>query len=604
MHSIHTPEQVKINPQGNLNEFLIKRVNAAGHKTLVELKDDTTGAWTPLSARDFEERVRALAKGFIAKGIQPGQRIGIMSRTSVEWALLDWAIWSAGAVSVPIYETSSSEQVQWILSDAEIKILVLETAEHFELATQLKNAGQEFEIITLNNGGLNDLSDAGLDISDTEVETRRTLASNDDLATIIYTSGTTGKPKGAELTHGNFYSLSLNASAALPEIVLAPGARTLLFIPLAHVFARFISVLIMSSDIVVGYCPDIKDLVEDLGTFKPTFILAVPRVFEKVYNSAEQKAAMNGKRRIFHWATRTAIAYSRSLDTTSGPSFSLRAQHRLADRLVYAKLRKLLGGDAKYAISGGAALGERLGHFYRGIGLIVLEGYGLTETTAPICVNLPANSKIGTVGIPLPGLSVKVDDSSEILVKGPSIFKNYHNNPDASATSFDGEWFKTGDIGQLDAEGYLTITGRKKELIVTAGGKNVAPTILEDRVRAHPLISQVVVVGDGQPFIAALITIDTEGLDGWLKSHNRSALTIKEAISDPEVLASIETAIARANKAVSKAESIRKFKILENDFTQQNGYLTPSLKVKRTLVIRDFESEINNLYASVKRLSD
>ena len=604
MQSIHTPEQVKVNPQGNLNEFLTKRVNAAGDKTLVELKDATTGDWSPLSARDFEKRVRSLAKGLIAKGIQPGQRIGIMSRTSVEWALLDWAIWSAGAVSVPIYETSSSEQVQWILSDAEIKILVVETAEHFELATQLKSTDQEFEIITLTDGGLTELSDAGLEISDSEVDIRRTLASSEDLATIIYTSGTTGKPKGAELTHGNFYSLARNASAALPEIVLAPGVRTLLFIPLAHVFARFINVLIMSSEIVVGYCHDIKDLVSDLGTFKPTFILAVPRVFEKVYNSAEQKAAMSGKRRIFHWATRTAIAYSRSLDTTSGPTISLKAQHRLADRLVYAKLRKLLGGNAKHAISGGAALGERLGHFYRGIGLIVLEGYGLTETTAPICVNLPTNSKIGTVGVPLPGLSVRVDESSEILVKGPSIFKKYHNNPDASVASFDGDWFKTGDIGQLDAEGYLTITGRKKELIVTAGGKNVAPTILEDRVRAHPLVSQVVVVGDGQPFIAALITIDTEGLDGWLKSHNRSVLTVKEAISDPEVLASIETAVARAKKAVSKAESIRKFKILENDFTQQNGYLTPSLKVKRTLVIRDFAPEIENLYASVKRISE
>ena len=373
--------------------------------------------------------------------------------------------------------------------------------------------------------------------------------------------------------------------------------RTLLFLPLAHVFARFVEVLAISSGTVLGHSPDIKTLVDDLGEFKPTYILAVPRVFEKVYNAAEQAAAAGGKLKIFHWAAATAIAWSRALDTPGGPSLWLKAQHTLADALVYGTLRGKLGGRTRYAVSGGGPLGERLGHFYRGIGLTVLEGYGLTESTAPTCVNRPEKTKIGTVGAQLPGCAVKVAPDGEILLQGHHIFRGYHNNPEATAEAFDGEWFRTGDLGSLDEDGYLRITGRKKEIIVTAGGKNVAPAVLEDRIRAHALVSQCVVVGDNKPFIGALITIDPEGLPGWLTMHGKPELTVKQAMTDADVLAALDQAVTRANNAVSKAESIRKFTVLPGDFTVENGYLTPSLKVKRALVLKDFADDVERIYA-------
>lgn len=599
MSEARTPVRVEPERTSNLNDLFAARLATLGDKPFIEVKGADGAPWTPYTAREFHSEATAVAKGLVAMGIEPGQTVGIMSRTRYEWTLLDWACWAAGAVPVPLYETSSAKQVQWILSDSDVRLLVVESAEHAALVEGVRKKTPSLgRVLTIDDGAIATLVEAGRDVPDAEVERRRGLANIDDVATIIYTSGTTGRPKGAELTHENFYAITTNAVAEIDEIVGEPGSRTLLFMPLAHVFARFIEVLVVPAGAVLGHTPDTKTLLPDLAAFKPTFILSVPRVFEKVYNSSEQKAVAGGKGKIFHWAAATAIAYSRGLDAEGGPKLGLKIQHKLADALVLKKIRAALGGQARWAISGGAALGERLGHFYRGVGLSVLEGYGLTETTAPTSVNLPRHTKIGTVGPPLPGCAIRVDTDGEILVQGPHVFRGYHNNPEATAEAFTDGWFRTGDLGSLDHDGFLRITGRKKELIVTAGGKNVAPAILEDRVRAHALVSQCVVVGDAQPFIAALITLDAEALPGWLSAQGKPAMEVSEALHDPAVLASIDKAVTRANKAVSRAESIRKFTILDSDFTVENGYLTPSLKVKRNVVLEDFTSHVDALYSA------
>ncbi|GAA2247308.1 AMP-dependent synthetase/ligase [Rarobacter faecitabidus] len=594
----HTPLLVEVDPISNINDLLRDRVASAANQPLVEFKS-ATGSWKTLTAAEFEAEVIAVAKGFIARGVKPGDRIGIMAHTSVSWELLDWGAWTAGAIPVPLYETSSGEQVEWIARDSGLSLLFVENADFVSVvdeARRLGTAPPPGAVHVISEGAVESLKLTGSSITDDELEQRRAAATAADVATIIYTSGTTGRPKGVELTHGNFVSLARNSAAEFPEIVAAPGARVLLFLPLAHVFARFISVLGIASGSVVGYVSDIATLIPDLAHFRPTWLLAVPRVFEKVYNGADQKAAIEGKQKIFRWAAKASIAYSRALDTPSGPALGLRIQHALADRLVLKKIRTLLGGQAKYAISGGAALGERLGHFYRGAGLLVLEGYGLTETTAPIAVNLPGNIKIATVGRPFPGCSVRIAADGEVLLRGPNVFQRYHNNPAATEEVIRDGWFHSGDLGSLDSDGYIKITGRKKELIVTAGGKNVAPAILEDRLRGHPLVSQCVVVGDAKPFVGALITLDADALPGWLKAHGKSEMSVAEAKSDADVIASLDQAVARTNRAVSRAESIRKYRILDGDFTVANGYLTPSLKVKRSLVLQDFARDVAAIY--------
>ena len=542
-------------------------------------------------------QVVAMAKGLVAHGVEPGQHVGIMSRTRYEWTLLDFAVWAAGAVPVPVYETSSAEQVQWILDDSDVVLVVVETPDHAALVAEVRPTLTALTtVLVLDEGAVEQLTTAGGGVTDEEIRRRRGLATGSDVATIIYTSGTTGRPKGAELTHGNFVRLSKSAVTRL-GVVCPPGSRTLLFMPLAHVFARFIETLVIPAGAVLGHAPDAKNLVADLQSFRPTFILSVPRGFEKVYNSSEQKAAAGGKREIFQRAAKTAIVYSRALDEPRGPSPWLRLQHKVADVLVLSKIRKALGGQAQWAISGGAPLGERLGHFYRGVGLNVLEGYGLTETTAPATVNLPDAAKIGTVGPPLPGTTVRVAEDGELLIKGDGVFVGYHNNPQATAEALQDGWFRTGDLGSMDDDGYVRITGRKKEIIVTAGGKNVAPAMLEDRLRGHPLVSQVVVVGDQRPFIGALVTIDVEALPGWLTTHKLPDMDVHAAATNPDVRAALERAVERTNKAVSRAESIRKFEILTTDFTVANDYLTPSLKVKRAQVLADFSGDIDKLYA-------
>jgi long-chain acyl-CoA synthetase len=545
--------------------------------------------------------VSLLAKGLMASGVAAGDRVGIMSRTRYEWALIDFAIWFAGAVSVPIYETSSPSQVAWNLGDSGAVAAFGESAHHEDIIRQAATSEGLTalrHVWQLEGDALDELRSAGTGISDEELEQRRRQAGLSDLATIIYTSGTTGRPKGCELTHGNFVELSDNVLATSLGQTVHEHARTIMFLPLAHVFARFISVLAVAAGVTVAHTPDIKNLLPDLQSYRPTFILAVPRVFEKVYNSALTKAEDGGKGAIFHRAAETAIAYSRARQDGK-VGLGLKLKHALFDRLVYGKLRAAMGGQVAHAVSGGGPLGARLGHFFQGIGLQILEGYGLTETTAPITVNTPSLIKIGTVGAPIPGNAVKIADDGEILAKGVCVMRGYFNRDDLTAETFVDGWFRTGDIGQLDEEGFLTITGRKKEIIVTAGGKNVVPALLEDQIRADALVSQVLVVGDNRPFIGALVTLDEEALPGWLQRHGLPASTsVVEAAESPAVKAAVQELINRANQSVSQAEAIKSFRIVPSDFTEASGHLTPSMKVKRAQVMKDFDNVIEEMYSA------
>ena len=556
------------------------------------------GRWAPVTAKEFATEVRSLAAGLVAGGVQAGDRVALMSKTRYEWTLCDYAIWGAGAVTVPIYETSSAEQVSWNLSDSGAVGAIFESAVHqstFEgIRDQLPDLRGTWNI---DAGGLEELAAAGREVPDSDLDARRAALGSYSLATIIYTSGTTGRPKGCELTHGNLLGTGRSASKVIPELFNADGA-TLLFLPLAHVFARLIQVACVESGARMGHTADIKNLLADFATFQPTFILSVPRVFEKVYNTAKQKAHADGKGKIFDRAEKVAIAYSEALETGS-VGRPLKLQHALFDKLVYVKLRAALGGRVAWAVSGGAPLGARLGHFFRGIGVTILEGYGLTETTAAGTVNTPAHIRIGTVGRPSPGVTVKIAEDGEILMRGEHILRGYWHNETATAEVIVDGWFHSGDIGIIDDEGFVKITGRKKELIVTAGGKNVAPAVLEDRLRAHPLISQCMVVGDQQPFIACLVTIDAEAIQPWAKAHNKSHL-IPHLVDDPDLLAEVQVAVDEANKAVSKAEAIRKFTILPIDWTEEGGQLTPSLKLKRSVVMKEFAAEVATLYSGAK----
>jgi len=582
--------------EGNLARTVVENARRTPHRVVFARR--SADGWSDVTAAQFADDVAALAKGFVAAGIEVGDRVGLMSRTRYEWTLVDYALWTTGAVTVPIYETSSSEQVAWILNDSGAVAVVVETPAHASAVSTVRERVSALkDVWQIDAGALDELVGAGADVDDETLETRRASTDRNSLATIIYTSGTTGRPKGCELTHGNFKTLAENAVESLSDVVRTDESATLLFLPLAHVFARFVQVLCVEAAARMGHSSDIKTLLADFATFKPTFILAVPRVFEKIYNSSEQRAAGDGKGKIFAAAAATATQWSESLDT-GGPGLMLKARHALFDRLVYGKLRTAMGGSMRYAVSGGAPLGTRLGHFYRGIGIVVLEGYGLTETTAPATVNVPHRVKIGTVGAPLPGVGIRIADDGEILVQGVNVFTGYRGNADATAEAIRDGWFHTGDIGELDDDGYLRITGRKKEILVTAGGKNVAPAVLEDRLRAHPLVSQCVVVGDQRPFIAALITLDEEMLPTWAKNNGAGALSVEQARTDEGVLAELQKAVDDANTAVSKAESIRKFAVLGSDFTEDNGYLTPSLKLKRNVVMKDFAHDVDALYAA------
>ncbi|MGI9084496.1 MAG: AMP-dependent synthetase/ligase [Aeromicrobium sp.] len=571
---------------GNLTDDVLDRL--AIDTEAVALSRRVEGTWSDVTIAEFHAEVTALAKGLIANGVQPGDRVVLLSKTRYEWTLFDYAIWWAGAVTVPVYETSSMEQIAWILADSGAFAAVVESGAHAERVSEASKHAPDLggPVWTIDEpvdgGAVKIISQAGTDVGDDALEGRRKALGPDSLATLIYTSGTTGRPKGCQLTHGNFRGELSGAMDCLPEVFGREEASTLLFLPLAHVFARIIQVGAIRAGAKLGHTADITDLVDHLGEFEPTFILAVPRVFEKVFNTASSKAYADGRGKAFDRAVQTAISYSRAQDSGK-PGVALRTRHALFDRLVYGKLRAALGGHTEWAISGGAPLGERLAHFYRGIGVPVLEGYGLTETTAALAVNTPEHQRIGSVGRPFPDTEVEVASDGELRFRGPQVFTGYWKNPDATAETLDADgWFSTGDLGDIDDDGFIRITGRKKEILVTAGGKNVAPAGLEDRVRAHPYVSQCLVVGDGKPFVAALVTIDREA---WTGSLDDAALesAVQEAVDD-------------ANAQVSQAESIRKFVILPDDWTEKNGYLTPSFKVKRNAVLRDLHDTVEALF--------
>jgi long-chain acyl-CoA synthetase len=588
-----TPQVIQMPEDAALVDAVFERARKTPEAVVFTRK--SAGGWTDVTAKEFADQVRALAKGLVASGVQAGDRVGLMSKTRYEWTLCDYAIWTAGAVTVPVYETSSAEQVQWNLGDSGSVAVFLETAAHqatFDsVRDQLPDLANSWGI---DAGGLESLSAAGRDVPDSELDTRRATLSPSSIATIIYTSGTTGRPKGCELTHANLVGTGRSAAIVLPELFNAQGA-TLLFLPLAHVFARLIQVACVETGARMGHTADIKNLLADFGTFRPTFILSVPRVFEKVYNTAKQKAHADGKGPIFDRAERVAIAYSEGVERGS-VGLATKLQHGLFDKLVYSKLRAAMGGQVAWAVSGGAPLGARLGHFFRGIGVTILEGWGLTETTAAGTVNTPAQIKIGTVGRPSPGVTVRIAEDGEILMSGEHVMVGYWHNPSATAEILADGWFHTGDIGEIDDQGFVRITGRKKELIVTAGGKNVAPAVLEDRLRAHPLVSQCMVVGDQQPFIGCLVTLDPESLAPWAAAHGKSGGPA-ELSQDPDLLAEIQKGVDEANKAVSKAEAIRKYSVLPVDWTEEGGQLTPSLKLKRSVVMKEFASEVDALYS-------
>ena len=558
------------------------------------------GAWTDVTCKEAANQIRSAALGLIAEGVNAGDRVAILSATRYEWAILDYAILSIGAVTVPIYETSSPEQVRWVLEDSGAVAAFVEIEAHALMVKELLDelpALRRVEIIeSTAPSALEVLAEAGASVDPKQLDDRLAGIKSADAATLIYTSGTTGRPKGCQLTHSNLLSETRGAADSFPSL-LRKGERLLVFLPLAHVLARSLSMTAFANKVTIGYTSDIKNLVAMFGEFKPTVIVSVPRVFEKVYNTAELSAQDSGKGAIFAMAARAAIEYSEAMDR-GGPGLVLRAKHALFDRLVYGKLRAATGGNCRASISGGAPLGVRLGHFYRGIGLTIYEGYGLTETSAAITANRIGELKIGTVGKLLPGNSMAVANDGELLVRGGVVFGGYWRNEKATDEAIVDGWFHTGDLGAIDDEGFLSIVGRKKEIIVTAGGKNVAPAVLEDQLRAHPLISQAMVVGDAKPFIAALIAIDPDAFEVWKQHHSKGAgASVEDLADDPDLVGEIDLAVKNANQAVSKAEAIRKFRVLPVDFTVLTGELTPTLKVKRKVVADKFAGEIEALYS-------
>ena len=593
MNEITNPAVIPAATTGNLTNLIAER--GWFEPDRITMSKPLGDGWQPLTARQVEEEIRATAKGLVATGIQIGDRVAIMARTRYEWTILDFAIWYAGGCVVPIYETSSAEQVDWILNDSGSVGLIVETPTHRELVNTILPSHTR-HVWVMTEDVLDHLRTSGAGISDDEIERRRNALLPETLATLIYTSGTTGRPKGVQLTHANFLAECGNVVEAANDLFLKPVGSTLLFLPVAHVFGRMVQIGAITAGLHLAHCSDpVGRLQPDLASFKPTFVLAVPRIFEKIYNGAEARADAAGKGKIFRKAAEVAIAYSQAQDKR-GFNPLLTLQHAIFDKLVYGKIRLAMGGAVEAAISGGAPLGSRLGHFYRGAGITILEGYGLTETTAGATLNITKNLRVGSVGRPIPGTSIKIADDGEVLIKGPIVMRGYWQNDAANQEVFDGPWFKSGDLGRLDDEGFLYITGRKKELIVTAGGKNVAPAVLEDRLRAHPLVSQCMVVGDNQPFIASLITIDPDMLKGWIAANNKAGATIDSLVNDPDLHAVIQTAVDEANKAVSKAESIRKFTILPKDFSIANGEMTAKLSLKRHVIAEHYAAEISALF--------
>ena len=607
MKVFSSPAEVIVDPSLNLTS-LVERHRANSSDPVLYRRQMSPGNWQPVRASEFYRMVADLAKGMIAAGIRPGDRVGIMSRTRFEWTVIDFAIWYAGAISVPVYETNAPAQAAWALSHSEATAVFVEDEkllgrikEAEELSASAEEPMQLKHRWVIENGDLDSLSARASEVSDEQLEQARTRATCDDIATIVYTSGTTGRPKGCPLTHGNFLNLSANTRFVESEIA-NPRNSSILFLPLAHVLARLIQVLALDSGVVIGHSPNIKNLAADLDSFKPTMLLVVPRVFEKVYEGAKAKAEKGGSlnKALFDRSVDIAIAWSKA-KVAGHVSFKLAAQYALYDRLVYSKLRAALGGQLHYAVSGGGPLGERLAHFFHAVGVQVIEGYGLTETCAPIAAGRITPYQIGRIGPLLPGAEGTIAEDGELLVRGVGVMKGYYKNPEEDAQAFteDG-WLRTGDLAEFDEAGLLKIVGRKKEIIVTAGGKNVIPGIAENHLRTSPLVSQAMLVGDEKPFIAALVTLDPDTLPEQLEHLGLPrSLSIPEAAVHPAVRAAVQRIVDEANQLVSRAEGIREFRIMNRDLTEEDGYLTPSHKIRRAKVLQDFSSYVDEMYGRV-----
>ena len=594
MREFSTPETYRVPENGNLTDDVLAHLATAPDTVLFRRRGPSHHDWYDVTAAQFRDQVVAVAKGLVAAGIEPGDRVGLLSRTRYEWTLVDYAIWWVGAATVPVYDTSPADEVGWVLADSGAMACVVEDDGHRRRVESVTDDLPALQHVwCIQGGAVESLTALGRSVSDDDLEARRSAVTPHTLATLIYTSGTTGRPKGCRLSHGNFLAELGSATEALDDVFGRSDASTLLFLPLAHVFARVIQVGCVRTGATLAHTSDVSDLVTVLGEFRPTFVLSVPRVFEKIYTALSQQATVAGRDRVFANAAATAIAWSRA-QADGRPGLALRVRHAAFDRLVYSRLRAALGGHLRHAVSGGAPLGDRLTHFFRGVGIPVLEGYGLTETTAALTVNSPAEYKVGTVGRPLPGVTVRVADDGELWFRGPQVFSGYwvaegtakgaagQNTDGATTAAMTDGWFRSGDLGEIDGEGFVTVTGRSNEILVTAGGKSVAPALLEDRVRAHPLVSQCLVVGDGRPFVAALVTVDADAAAGR---------------AEPDLHQVVQTAVDEANRAVSSAESIRRFRLLDKDWTEEGGHLTPSLELRRAHVLRDFRSDIESLYA-------
>ncbi|MGV9820995.1 AMP-dependent synthetase/ligase [Nocardia xishanensis] len=597
MREFEVPASYTIPDDANNSDNVFRHAEQAPNAVLFNVPNGS-GGWRDVTAAEFAETVTGVAKGIVASGIELGDRVAIMAPTRYEWAVLDFATWAAGACTVAIYDSSAAEQAKWILQDSATKLLVVDNDKHRATVDEIEAGSlpELKETLQIDKGAIDELIARGAELDDQIVHDRRAQVGAASPATLIYTSGTTGRPKGVMLSHANLYAESKSDRIALSKYV-TEGKKTLMFLPLAHVFARAVALAAFDAKVIVAHTSDWSTLVEQFGSYKPHFILSVPRVFEKVFNASKQKAHDGGKGKIFDAAADTAIAYSEALDN-GGPGLVLKLKHALFDKLVYSKLRVALGGQCEAAVSGGGPLGARLGHFFRGVGVTIYEGYGLTETTAAITVNTPEKIRVGSVGRPIEGHAVKIADDGELLLRGSVVFSGYWGNAEATEDAFDDGWFKTGDLGAIDADGFVTITGRKKEIIVTAGGKNVSPALLEDSLRSHPLISQVMVVGDGQPFVGALITLDPEALPGWKERNGLPADTAMEKLVEhADLVAEIDAAIAETNKKVSHAEQIKKIRILTVDWTQEGGELTPKMSLKRAVVMKQYASEVEKIYS-------
>ena len=598
-------ESIEIRDNQTIYSLLTDRLARTGADTVIAAKKIGPGRWQNVTTGEFHERVVSAAKGLIALGIAKGDAVTIFSSTRLEWGILDFALAAVGAVSVPIYDTDSAPQAQRIMNDSAVKLAFAHNRERFDRLDSVKDHCPALkQILMIEGNALGALEGLGVAVSDEELNERVATVRADDLATIVYTSGSTGNPKGAELTHKNFVSITISASQALHEVVLDDHPRLLLFLPLAHCFARFIQYAsIASDDGVVGYLPDTKTLLPDLRSFEPTYLLGVPRVFEKVYNAASHKAGAGWKGRLFVKAAEAARVWSRKEQAGEQHTFAEIAERAKYETLVYRTVRGALGPKIKYVACGGAPLSLDLAHFYNGIGLPMIQGYGMTETAAPFAATRVTDNVIGTVGQPAPGSSIRISDEGELQVKGPNVFRGYHNLPEKTAEAFTADgWLRTGDLAEIDDEGHIVITGRIKDIIITAGGKNVSPIPLEEEIAKCPIVEHCVVVGDQRPFIGALVTLDPESLALWLPAHGLSTETpVDRLATNAAVREEIQQYVDKANATVSRAESVRKFAVLDTQFTQENKCLTPSLKVVRPAVNRVFADVIDNEIYNGKR---